>query len=130
MIDRKRIAQYLCLIKSYANRSFVISPRKKNMAFLMAYGLNHDDAKHIVLSLSVAHYSKGPCYDDGDLQRNDVWVFGRFVKIDDRIVEVYIKTVIGRSDEGLECLCVSFHEAEKPLSYPYGGVDNAPYVLS
>lgn len=116
-------------MKSYANHSFNISPRAKNKAFLLENGLSVDDAKNLVMSLTVAHYSKGPCSDDKDLNRNDLWVFGRMLVMDERAIEVYIKTVISETDDGLGCLCVSFHEAEAPLCHPYGGADDAPYIL-
>ena len=127
---RRRVAEYLNLIKRYAQNMFVISPRRKNIAFMMQYGLSVDDAKNIVLQLGVQDYSRGPCSDDhAYLNRNDIWVFGKTLLIEGQDIETYIKTVVSTHDEGLGCLCISFHESASPIVYRYGGIENEKIVL-
>jgi len=42
-----------------------------------------------------------------------LWVFGKNVKTR----EVYVKISMGRVNE--KAICISFHIAEHPMSYPY-----------
>ena len=44
-----------------------------------------------------------------------VWVFGAYVAQ----FETYIKFAIYVIQGTVKSICVSFHEAERPLSYPY-----------
>ena len=46
-----------------------------------------------------------------------MWVFGKDVK--ER--EIYIKIMLGCADS--QTICISFHIAEYPLSYPFKTVD-------
>ncbi|MEZ5070703.1 MAG: toxin [Bacteroidales bacterium] len=68
--------------------------------------------KEIVHSLEVEDYSQGPL-EDRMHQVLPLWVFGK--KINAR--EIYIKVSLGL--ENSSAVCMSFHVAEHPMTYPY-----------
>lgn len=84
--------------------------RIKNRESLMRLGITGIVREKIVLSVEAIDYSDGPILntlnEDGDL-----WVFGK----DYSGVELYIKISLGTDG----AVCVSFHEAEHPLDYPF-----------
>ena len=68
----------------------------------------------IIEKLEVEDYVQGPLMDE--LNRlGEMWVFGKDVKGR----EVYIKIMFG--GVGLQTICISFHLAEHPLTYPFKG---------
>lgn len=85
--------------------------REKNEETLFKLGISANMREKIVLSLEgtdFSHTTLGDVFDEGDI----LWVFGK----DYKGTELYIKITI--IDNG-RCLCVSFHEAEHPISYPF-----------
>ena len=85
--------------------------REKNEDTLFKLGISAKMREKIVLSLEgidFSHTTLGDVFDEGDL----LWVFGK----DYEGTELYIKITI--IDNG-RCLCVSFHEAEHPIIYPF-----------
>ncbi len=85
--------------------------REKNEDTLFKLGISAKMREKIVLSLEgvdFSHTTLGDVFDEGDL----LWVFGK----DYKGTELYIKITI--IDNG-RCLCVSFHEAEHPIIYPF-----------
>ncbi|MCQ2289125.1 MAG: type II toxin-antitoxin system MqsR family toxin [Muribaculaceae bacterium] len=85
--------------------------RDKNENTLFKLGISAVMREKIVLSLDgidFSHTTLGDAFDEGDL----LWVFGK----DYKGTELYIKiTIINQG----RCLCVSFHEAEHPIVYPF-----------
>ena len=66
----------------------------------------------VIESLTVEDYVQGPIIDE--LNRlGEMWVFGKDVKGR----EIYIKIMMGCA--GCQTICISFHIAEHPLSYPF-----------
>ena len=85
--------------------------RDKNEETLFNLGISAQMREKIVLSLEgtdFSHTTLGDVFDEGDV----LWVFGK----DYKGTELYIKITI--IDNG-RCLCVSFHEAEHPINYPF-----------
>lgn len=85
--------------------------RGKNEETLFNLGISAQMREKIVLSLEgtdFSHTTLGDVFDEGDV----LWVFGK----DYKGTELYIKITI--IDNG-RCLCVSFHEAEHPINYPF-----------
>ena len=66
----------------------------------------------VIENLKVEDYVQGPVVDELN-KLGEMWVFGKDVK--DR--EIYIKIMLG--GVGCQTICVSFHIAEQPLSYPF-----------
>lgn len=120
--SRAEVARYLMLMKTYAGNWLEVKHRSqgpdKNYDFLRCYGLLIEDVRGILNSLVADDYSDGPCFDDKQLGRTDVWKFGKTVELEGEEVELYIKTAFGHRTNGVGCVCVSIHPCEHPLSYP------------
>ena len=84
--------------------------RIKNRDAMLSLGISNVIREKIIFSVEALDYSCGPIIntlnDDGDL-----WVFGK----DYKGVELYIKISLGVDG----AVCISFHEVETPLSYPF-----------
>lgn len=82
--SRAEVARFLMLMKTYASNWLEVAHRSqgpdKNYGFLRRYGLLLEDVRDILNSLVADDYSDGPCYDDKQLGRPDVWKFGKTVE--------------------------------------------------
>lgn len=85
--------------------------RGKNTACLSALELRSIDRKEILQELKVVDYSQGPI-SETLYGGSDMWVFGKLIKGK----EVYIKITMGKA--GSSVICISFHLAEREMSYP------------
>ena len=84
--------------------------RKKNTETLFSLGISGRIREEIVFSLEGEDYSQGPILDTL-FEGYDMWVFGK----DYKGIELYIKITITRGN----ALCISFHEAEHSIIYPF-----------
>lgn len=84
--------------------------RKKNTEALFSLGISGRVREKIVFSLESEDYSQGPILDTL-YEGYDMWVFGK----DYNGTELYIKITIMSGN----ALCISFHEAEHPIIYPF-----------
>ena len=84
--SRAEVARYLMLMKTYAGNWLEVAHRSqgpdKNYDFLRRYGLLIEDVRDILTSLVADDYSDGPCCDDKQLGRPDVWKFGKTVELE------------------------------------------------
>ena len=129
-MEKKKVSQYLALTKSFAQNEFSISQRRKNLQFMFDWGIDFETAKEIVLCLKTCDYVDGPCADDRHISdRNDVWIFGKTLRCGSQDVEAYIKVTHSKAKDGVGCLCISFHESERPLIYRFGGEQREVYLL-
>lgn len=86
--------------------------RGKNRQTLEALEIVPMYRRVVIESLTVEDYVQGPMIDE--LNRlGEMWVFGKDVKGR----EIYIKIMMGCA--GSQTICISFHIAEHPLSYPF-----------
>ena len=86
--------------------------RMKNTQALLSLEMSWEARKKVIESLTVEDYSEGPV-DDRLYGIASMWIFGKYIKE----LEIYIKISMGRPNNSV--LCVSFHQAEHPMSYPY-----------
>jgi hypothetical protein len=86
--------------------------RMKNTQALLRMELTPDARKKIIESIEVPDYCEGPL-DDSLYGIASLWVFGKTVKKR----EVYIKISLGRPNNRV--ICISFHDSEKPMTYPF-----------
>lgn len=86
--------------------------RKKNRETLFLLDISPLQRELIVKNLQVQDYVEGPVIDVLN-KEGELWVFGKDVKGR----EVYIKITLGY--ENGQTICISFHIAEHPLSYPF-----------
>ncbi len=89
--------------------------RDKNIQTLSDLEITPRDRKEVLNSLEPTDYSEGPL-EDNMMSGADLWVFGRTI----RSAEVYIKITVGNPN--LSVICISFHVAEHPMSYPLKSV--------
>lgn len=96
-------------------RSFDIifrDERGKNAVALLALEITPTQRKKIIESLTADDYIEGPL-EDTLYRIAEMWVFGKTYKKK----ELYIKISMGVSNARV--ICISFHEAEFPLKYPF-----------
>lgn len=105
---------------------FIISTgenRRKNDEFADEFNLDITKRKELILRIEVKDFCD--CVQSPNVYKNhdDYFIFGpRFTLADflgdEREVQVYAKFVLATSrTSGLKTIVVSFHEAERPLSY-------------
>jgi hypothetical protein len=82
------------------------------METLAQLGMTIKDAKSRILRLTLNDYVSGPT-PRSENSSQEAWVFQ--LEIDG--VVIYVKVSIRL--EPARCLCVSFHEAERPMMRPY-----------
>lgn len=85
--------------------------RSKNQNSLLELGITPTQRLDIIMQLNCYDYSEGPITDELNKQ-GEMWVFGKDVKGK----EVYIKITLGKPNS--HTICISFHKAEFPMSYP------------
>lgn len=116
--ERWKIEAVLALVRRTSLECFRVAgsnePSSKTRIFMKAIGYRGVDVHKAVRELDVVDYSSGPLQDDRGRPR-DLWVFGRY--LEER--EVYIKLAAYLAGDAVHTVCVSFHEAKWPLTYPY-----------
>ena len=112
VIERRKVVLFLHLMKMAAHQRFVFVNRHKNLETLASLGITRGHAESLVLGLQPSDYVSGP-----DPDRNnpglEMWVFGLRAAGS----EVYVKLQV-ISDPPVACVCISFHEPDRPLHYP------------
>lgn len=89
-----------------------LDDRGKNSQTLADLEIKPKDRKKVLEDLNVEDYYEGPL-DEQWYGSSEMWVFGKLIKG----IEVYIKITLGV--EGSSVICISFHEAEHPMNYPF-----------
>lgn len=116
--ERWKVEAVLALVRAVPYERFVIAglgnPQRKTRRFMQLVGFNGRQVHETVCGLRVSNYSAGPLPDDKG-RPHDVWVFGAYIPM----YEVYVKLAAFFSSGCVQAVCVSFHEAEHRLSYPY-----------
>ncbi len=94
---------------------FYIDERRKNTQTLLDLELPANIRDKIIFNLDVENYSEGPIPDlMGTYSMGDLWVFGALYK---KKYEIYIKIQMGIPNSST--ICISFHLAEHPMTYPF-----------
>ena len=107
---RRLLAQFNAKVKVYG--ILFRDDRGKNREALQILDITPLQRELIVKNLELQDYVEGPVIDILNRQK-EMWVFGKDVKGR----EVYIKITLGY--ENGQTICISFHIAEHPLSYPF-----------
>lgn len=87
------------------------SDRQKNTQTLADLEITFNDVKEILADLVLEDYSEGPL-PETFYGGSEMWVFGRVIKSH----EIYIKITLGLPSN--PTICISFHVAEFPMTYP------------
>jgi hypothetical protein len=112
VVEHDQVALFLKLLKTCAACKFRLERRPENMATLAQLGMTVRDARYRILALTPADYVEGPKPRKSNSSQ-EAWVFG----LNLQGVSVYVKVIIRL--EPARCVCVSFHEAERPMAFPY-----------
>ena len=113
MPDLDEIEFFLYGFKALKRKhGMVVYPRDKNFRALLDLEMSAKERERVVDELEARDYYKGP-KDDGVIEGNQYWEFGKTVNGK----EIYIKISLGLEDGAVFCL--SFHQAERPIKYPY-----------
>lgn len=89
----------------------------KTYRYISTLGLTRRDVFEVISGLSYRDYVQGPLPDDKG-RPSDLWVFGCFIER----IETYVKLVVMVRGGLCRAICVSFHEAERAMLYPYRSV--------
>ena len=109
---RHQVVLFLHLMKVAANEQFVFVGRRANLETLTRLGINRKHAQDLVTGLKPEDYVSGPAPDHNN-PGLEMWVFGLQVAGS----EVYVKIQV--IVEPARCVCISFHESERPMHYPF-----------
>lgn len=112
MVSGEEVDQFLTAFKVKLKIWDVLfMKRDKNLQTLLDLEISPGHRKQILEELEAIDYSQGPLPDE-TFNAADMWIFGKTIKGK----EVYIKITLGRAN--LSVICISFHLAEYPMSYP------------
>jgi Motility quorum-sensing regulator, toxin of MqsA len=104
-------ANFLKRFKHQATLSGIdFIPRRANLDALANLGTTIADAETTLLELSAKNYISGPTQDH-DGSTGEIWVFGTVINHDNIYIKLKLET--GRA------ACISFHEALRPLVFPF-----------
>lgn len=97
--------------------NFQLRKRRKNEETLIKLGLLQKHALDEILKLTYKNYCSGPEPNTSPTgeRKGAVWTFGKII----RGIEIYIKIQIIPIKNKNNCVCISFHEAESKMRYPY-----------
>ncbi len=114
MISRKEVEQHLkeLWLKMEIFGILFFDHRGKNQQFLLDQEIAPLKRKEIIQSLKAEDYVDGPLTEKMH-NLPEMWVFGKKWKH----TEIYIKISPGIKNNSV--VCISFHDAEYPLSYPF-----------
>lgn len=87
-------------------------PREKNTNGLAEIDILPIDRITYLKNLTSDNYYTGPNKDTYDITKPDYFEFGMEING----IEVYIKISLGMTNKRVDCM--SFHKAEKPITYP------------
>lgn len=114
MATREEVASFLSTftVKSKILGIVFRGDRVKNQQTLADLEISALQREEEILSLKAEHYSAGPIEETLN-KGEDMWVFGKKIKGK----EVYIKITLGGCNH--KTFCISFHIAERKMSYPF-----------
>lgn len=116
--DRWKIEAYLKVLQQVNSDAFTIAGLQqidsKNALCMIELGFAPADVLEVIKSLTVENYFQGPLPDEKG-RPHDLWVFGK--EIENRLI--YIKITVFFKGDLVSGICVSFHEAECEMDFPY-----------
>ena len=114
MATKEQVEDFLMRLKEKIKVFDIIfrDDRGKNLQTLATLEITPTYRKKVILNIEPEDYSEGPIVDTLN-KMGEMWVFGKDVKGH----EVYIKITLGQPNNST--ICISFHIAEHPMSYPF-----------
>lgn len=113
MATKEQVEDFLKRLKEKIKVFDIIfrDDRGKNLQTLATLEITPTYRKQVILNIEPEDYSEGPIVDTLN-KMGEMWVFGKDVKGH----EVYIKITLGQPNSST--ICISFHIAEHPMTYP------------
>ena len=113
MATKEQVEDFLKRLKEKIKVFDIIfrDDRGKNLQTLATLEITPTYRKKVILNIEPEEYSEGPIVDTLN-KMGEMWVFGKDVKGH----EVYIKITLGQPNNST--ICISFHIAEHPMTYP------------
>ncbi|MBQ9022030.1 MAG: type II toxin-antitoxin system MqsR family toxin [Eggerthellaceae bacterium] len=116
--NRKSIEVYLALLQKVTMDTFILTgldnAGSKNARCMIELGYDTNDVLNVLQDLTVQNYSQGPLPDKKG-RPHDLWVFGKIIEG----TQIYIKFTAFFEENAVTAICVSFHEAEHEMNFPY-----------
>ena len=114
MVTKQQVEDFLKRLKEKIKVFDIIyrDDRGKNLQTLATLEIAPTYRKQVILNIESEDYSEGPVVDTLN-KMGEMWVFGKNVKGQ----EVYIKITLGLPNSST--ICISFHIAEHPMTYPF-----------
>jgi hypothetical protein len=112
------VAKYLQDFKALVTQGrFTLFRTKKFLDSVARHHLDPaSDPHEVLMGLAVRDYFNGP-EDDRDRIGEKLWEFGPDLDLGDYDLKLYVKLKIDHVNS--YAVCFGFHEAEKPITYPY-----------
>lgn len=112
---KQQVKAFLHRLKSKATvfQIIYLDNRPKNAETLGKLDITPNERDQIIQNLAVQDYYRGPKPENFYGGDSEMWEFGKKVNSE----EVYIKVTLGKSSRPV--ICISFHIAERPISYPF-----------
>lgn len=98
-------------------KNFILRQRPENKKTITRLGFLNEHVTDVIYELTHRDYHAGPEQNKSDSgnRKGSIWKFGKLIDG----IEVYIKLhVIPFNNDG-HCVCISFHESTKPITYPF-----------
>ena len=122
-VTKSDIEQYLSDVFAAVNAGrYQISPRQKNQDIYMDYVFTEEDAKKVILSLTVYDFSHAVQNDHPQHPEEILYIFGKDINLMPRYgdseekVSLYIKF---NKLTNQYVIVISFHKQEYPLTYKF-----------
>lgn len=122
-ITKSDVEQYLSDVFTAVNEGrYQISPRQKNQDIYIDYVFTEEDAKKVILSLTVYDFSEAVQNDHPQHPEEILYIFGKDIKLmprygdSEEIVSLYIKF---NKLANQYVIVISFHKQEYPLTYKF-----------
>lgn len=122
-VTKSDVEQYLSDVFIAVNAGrYQISPRQKNQDIYMDYVFTEEDAKKVILSLTVYDFSDAVKNDHPQHPEEILYIFGKDINLMPRYgdseekVSLYIKF---NKLTNQYVIVISFHKQEYPLTYKF-----------
>ncbi len=122
-VTKSDVEQYLSdVVTSVNSGRYQISPRQKNQDIYMDYVFTEEDAKKVILSLTVYDFSDAVQNDHPQHPEEILYIFGKDINLIPRYgdseekVSLYIKF---NKLTNQYVIVISFHKQEYPLTYKF-----------
>ncbi len=121
----QQVNSFLKEFKAAMNaKGIIIIERQVNLQGMFDLQINPVMRKQILKSLKATDYYRGPSMQSGWV--GEAWEFGKtvnnkvaYIKVSMGVEKIDSRTNQKGGSEPRQVICISFHEAEKTITYPF-----------